>query len=104
MGKLFTKVTNMDKSIESVWVFNGQGGKFPGGVFVDKRDAERWIYDHKLTGVLTLYPLNEGIYEWAIKKGYFKPQKEKQMLANFIGAFSSASQEHYHYLDGNLEE
>lgn len=93
----------MDNSLQSVWIFNGQGGRFPGSVFIDKSVAEDWIRKHKLTEVLTLYPLNEGAYDWAIRKGYFTPSKEKEKLPDFIGSFSSAGQEHHHYLDGELD-
>ncbi|HRP55609.1 hypothetical protein [Agriterribacter sp.] len=90
----------MNGSLQSVWIFNSEEGKFPGGIFSDKAKAENWIREHKLTGVLTLYPLNEGAYDWALNKGYFTPSKEKEKSPNFIGSFSSASQQHYHYLDG----
>jgi hypothetical protein len=39
----------MDNSLQSVWIFNGQGGRFPGSVFIDKSVAEDWIRKHKLT-------------------------------------------------------
>ena len=93
----------MDNFHESLWIYNGEESRFPGGVFSDKIEAENWIRKHKLTGILTLYPLNEGTYDWAIKNGYFTPSKEKEKSSNFIGSFSSASQQHYHYLDGEAD-
>lgn len=88
----------------SVWVFNGISSRFPGGIFSSKENAEKWIRDHKLSGVLTLYPIDQGVYDWAVENNMVKPKKEKETMADFIGAFSSASQEHYHYLEGKLDE
>ncbi|HEY6505812.1 MAG TPA: hypothetical protein VIZ28_17680 [Chitinophagaceae bacterium] len=90
----------MENIIASIWIFTGSKGKFPGGVFTDKQLAEDWIQKHRLEGVLTLYPINEGVYDWSIRSNYFLPTKEKEKSPDFIGSFSSASQEHYHYLDG----
>lgn len=87
----------------TVWIFSGERGRFPSGVFTERIMAENWIKEHKLSGVLTLYPLDEGVYEWAIKNKFFNPAKEKEKMPHFIGAFSSASQEHYHYIDGCLD-
>jgi ribosome-binding ATPase YchF (GTP1/OBG family) len=93
----------MEKSSDSVWIFNGLKGRFPGGVFTDKAIAEKWIQKYKLTGVLTCYPINDGVYDWAIRNNHFTPSKEKEKLSDFIATFSSASQEHYHYIDGNID-
>jgi hypothetical protein len=82
-----------------VWVFNGSG-RFPSAVFRALEDAEKWIAANRLTGTLTAYPLDTGAYDWAVSKGYFTPKRDDQKGPEFIGAFSSASQEHYHYTDG----
>ena len=87
-------------TIDGVWVFNGARSTFPSGVFVERTDAEAWIKKHKLSGTLTLYPLNTGVYEWKIATGSWKPTKEEHFSPQFIERFSSASQEHYHYEDG----
>jgi hypothetical protein len=87
---------------ESVWVFHGANGKFASGVFIEKMTAESWISANKLTGVLTEYPLNIGVYDWAIQEGYFKPKTEAHTSPEFIGKFTTASQEHFHYEDGKL--
>lgn len=83
-----------------VWIFNGLKARFPSGVFTDREAAERWIEQHGLSGTLTAYPLDVGIYDWAVKIGYFKPKRDDQHTAEFIQRFSSASQEHYHYENG----
>src|SRR5207249_882841 len=51
-----------------VWIFTGVKGYFPGGVFTERDVAESWISKNRLTGTLTLYPVNVGAYEWAIEK------------------------------------
>jgi hypothetical protein len=86
--------------ITMVWVFNGFQSNFPSGIFVNKNQAEDWITANNLTGTLTLYPVGVGVYEWAIANKLFTPKKETQTSALFIGKFSSASQEHYHYENG----
>ncbi|HEU0053036.1 MAG TPA: hypothetical protein VFQ39_07655, partial [Longimicrobium sp.] len=48
-----------------VWVFNGEAGSFPSGVFTSREAAEAWIAKYALTGVLTAYPLDVGVYDWA---------------------------------------
>jgi hypothetical protein len=86
--------------MDSVWVFNGSRGNFPAGVFTSRDLAEAWIAKHGLSGTLTKYPLDTGVYEWALECGAFKPKRPDQSEASFIGRFSSASQEHHHYTDG----
>lgn len=96
-------MNNNESKIESVWVFNGANSRFPSGVFVDIEIAEAWIGENRLTGVLTNYPVNKSIYDWATEKGFFSPKKEEQKSPEFIGKFSSASQEHFHYEDGKKD-
>ena len=87
-----------------VWVFNPGSRPFPGGVFTRLDLAEAWIATHRLTGVLTLYPVDEGCFDWAVRVGRTGMKAEtlerNRYDAAFIGGFSSASQEHYHYEDG----
>jgi hypothetical protein len=83
-----------------VWVFNGNKGNFPGGVFSKKEIADAWIGKYRLSGTLTKYPVDEGVYDWSLANGSFKIKKEDQTKPEFIQRFSSASQEHYHYIDG----
>ena len=83
-----------------VWLFHGMGGRFTSGVFTSRRLAEDWIRKHGLTGMLTLYPTDIGTYDWAIGNGSFRVNKEEQSRPDFIQKFTTASQEHYHYEDG----
>ena len=85
---------------EYVWVFNGNGARFPSAVFSSREKAEAWIAAHALSGTLTRYPIDQSVYDWAIEQGYFAPTGERHTTAAFIQNFSSAHQEHYHYEDG----
>ena len=85
-----------------VFVFLGEGATHAAAVFSDRERAEVWIAGHGLSGILTLYPVDEPIYEWTIARGFFKPKQPYQNEAKFIQRFSSAAQEHYHYEAGVL--
>jgi hypothetical protein len=85
---------------KKVWVFNGNNSRFASGIFEDFVKAEAWIKENKLSGILTLYPLDKGVYQWAIENNLFAAKSEKHTTPEFIGAFTTASQDHYHYEDG----
>lgn len=91
----------MDNLLNCIWIFNGERANFPSGVFARLTDAESWIARHKLSGVLTSYPVGIGAYDYAVEKGLFTPKKEDQKTPMFIGKFSCAGFEHYHYENGN---
>ena len=57
---------------------------FPGGVFTRRDLAEAWIDKNRLTGALTLYPVDTGAYEWAIQRGLFQPSMPHQTEPEFI--------------------
>ncbi|MGC4054313.1 MAG: hypothetical protein QM757_34965 [Paludibaculum sp.] len=86
--------------LERVWVFNGAQSRFPSGAFASREAAESWIRGHSLTGVLTEYPLNVGMYEYAIEHGTFTPKKEAHTTPLFIGRFSGGGIDHFHFEDG----
>jgi hypothetical protein len=86
-----------------VWVFCGQSSRFPSAIFLSKELAEAWITSNSLSGVLTAYPVDISVYDWAIAKGFFIPKKEEHQQPAFIQKFSSASQEHYHYENGTSD-
>lgn len=94
----------MEKT-QFVWIFNEVSRRypnFPGGVFLDRTTAEGWIRKYLLSGTLTKYPLNISVYDWAVDTGIYRPKKDSEISSAFIGAFTSASQEHYHYESGIL--
>jgi hypothetical protein len=84
---------------ESVWVFNGTRSTFPSGVFKSKRLAEDWIRKHSLTGTLTQYPLDVGMYEFA-NASRFSPKKPRHTTSEFIGQFSGGGLDHFHFEGG----
>jgi hypothetical protein len=86
-----------------VWVFVAEGGRFPSAVFSSVETAEPWIARYRVSGTLTQYPLDVGTFDWAIEKGVFKPKRDEHTTPRFVGRFTSASQEHHHYVDGKSE-
>ncbi len=101
---LFEMIFDKIEPEQSVWIFNGANSRFSGGVFDNLIDAEDWIKSNKLTGMLTKYPLNQGVFDWAEAndKTSMKPEKllEKRKDPIFIGGFTTAAMEHYHYENG----
>jgi hypothetical protein len=89
---------------EHVWVFNGEGSHLPSGVFNDLDAALVWIKQHRLTGLLTAYPLNRGVYDWIVETGRWAPKEPHQFTPRFIGRFSSAYLEHHHFQDGEQQD
>jgi hypothetical protein len=85
----------------TVWVFNGSGRSLPSGVFSTREQAESWIREHRLTGLLTMYRLDVGAYDWATSHGLFTPKKPEHSTAEFIGRFSGGDV-HFHYENGEL--
>jgi hypothetical protein len=87
-----------------IWVFHASGARFAGGVFEDSASAEAWIRKHKLSGVLTAYPRGQGCFDWALRTGRTGMKadtlEKKRTDPAFIGGFTSASQEHFHFEDG----
>ncbi|WP_420492131.1 DUF7710 domain-containing protein [Pseudoalteromonas rubra] len=60
--------------------------------------------NNSLSGVFTPYPLEQGVFDWAIDNDMhnIKPEKimEKSNQPDFIGGFTIASQAYYHYKHG----
>lgn len=88
---------------KGIWIFMAPQALFPSGVFFNLSDAEAWVARHQLTGVLTEYPVDAGVYDWAVETGKFKPKPEKKIDAKFIGQFTTALMNHYHYEDGRKQ-
>jgi hypothetical protein len=85
---------------QDTWVFVASGAMFPGGLFSTLDAAEEWITRHELTGVLTLYPVDIGAYDWAVQRGAFTPKKPQHTSSHFVGRFTSALMQHHHYENG----
>jgi len=69
--------------LDTLWVFHVEGGRFS-------------------SGVLIVYPIDEGVYDWALFNDFFNVKKQAQMEPSFIQQFTSANQEHYHYENGEI--
>jgi hypothetical protein len=50
--------------------------------------AEKWIHKNRLTGTLTQYPLDVGIYDWAIDNQFFYADARRPKYASFSSANS----------------
>lgn len=86
-----------------VWVFKGtrKYPGFPSAVFSTLDLAEDWIRKNKLEGVLTQYPVDVSVYDWAREQGLFEPDDPEEAAdPTLVGNFSSGHQAHYHYEDG----
>jgi hypothetical protein len=92
----------MDTPERSVWVFLGERGKWPSGVFSSREAAIAWVSGHQLTGMITKYPVDVGVYDWAVATEAFRPTKPRHSSSEFIGGFTTAAQEHEHFSDGIL--
>ena len=88
--------------MERVFVFNGEGGQFPAGIFTELDAAKLWIKKYALSGILNVYPLNIGIYDWAIEHGFFQVKNVGQSKSSFVGKFTCAAIEHYHFENGEM--
>jgi hypothetical protein len=89
-----------ESDVPGVWIFVGEYADFPSGAFTSYEKAREWIKRNRVSGVVTWYPLDEGTYEWAIRNDIFAPKRPDQETPGFIGRFSSAAQDHYHFYDG----
>jgi len=92
--------TEQSTGSESVWIFIGLNARYPAGVFRKFSDAEHWVIRNGLSGILSLYPLDQGVLEWAIEAGWFNPRHEIEIDADYISRFSSAYQAHHQYEKG----
>ncbi len=82
------------------WVFKGGEIGRTSAVFTSKSIAEEWISKHRLSGSLWAYPLNMGVYDWAINLGDLKPKNEFERSPEFIAGCVRACQRYYIYEDG----
>jgi hypothetical protein len=96
----FAEAVPMAEATSGMRVFNGAESRFAGGLFTTRERAEEWIAGNGLTGVLTRYPIDVGVYERAVGNILFTPGNDRQRSAEFIAGFTTASMEHHHYENG----
>ena len=88
-----------NRSKEHVYIFHGTNAQFAASVYSSFELAELDIKLKKMSGLLSIYPLNETIYDYCVRKELFDA-KDKTTGA-FIQNFTSAYLEHHHYKHGN---
>lgn len=87
----------------TVWVFMGERGTNPMGIWTSLDAAHKYIHDEQLTGALTAFELDQPVYDWAIKTGRFKPKQDQHRSVKFRQAFSNQFQEHYTFKQGHCD-
>ena len=85
---------------DGIWIFLGENSKMPCACFDSLDSARLIIQEQRLSGLLTLYPINELVFTWAVKNEFFKPKRPEHFLPKFVSAFTSAAQPHFHFEDG----
>jgi hypothetical protein len=80
-------------------VFHGDQARFASGVFTPEADGLAWVAKHRLSGILTEYPLGQGCYDWAVRRGRFRPTRPHHGTPTHIAGFSPSS-DHWHLVDG----
>ncbi len=93
-------MVHVHENLGSVWVFHGGGARLSSAVFTSIEKAETWISKNTYSGMLTEYPLDIGIYDWAVQAEFYSPKKGEEKPKSFAQNFSSASQNHCHYENG----
>lgn len=83
-----------------MYIFIGEGAQIPSGVFTLLEKAEQWIRTYSLSGVLSKYPVDTGLYDWAIYEDFFIVKNDYQKESKFIQRFTCASMDHVHFEKG----
>jgi len=86
--------------MKTIWVFHGNDGSFPAGLFSTEELAESWIAMHRLSGLLTCYPVDMGLYDWAVSVGRIRPLDPEDPNPEYVANFNTDGFGHEHYRDG----
>jgi hypothetical protein len=86
--------------MNGIWIFQAEYGQFPCAIFSNNSSAFMWIAKLKASGQLTWYPTDISVYDWAVKEGHFQSKWERHHTSEFIQRFTSNSQPHYHWENG----
>ena len=90
-------------NLNFTWIFQGNNTNFPVAVFSSKAKATIWIDSNKVSGILTKYPVDISVYDWAIENKFFTTKTEFKQTPEFKQKFTTAHIEHYHFKDGKEE-
>lgn len=96
-------MTDSDEAMPSsiVWIFaGGGGGGMTSGVFSSLENATAWIAKHKLSGLLTEFPVDVGAGDFAVAHHKFQVKRDEHRAPRFVGAFSNPWLDHIHFEDG----
>ena len=59
-----------------------------------------WAVRHRVSGVLTGYPVGDGVYDVAVAGGHFIPNRERHGTPEHVAKFSPGWTRHLHITDG----
>lgn len=83
----------------TVWIFHGERAGFASGVFPSAAAALEWVAQHRLTGIVTEYPIGVGAYDAAVREGRFRACRAHHGTPDHIAGFSPGLG-HIHVSDG----
>ena len=98
----FCKYSRTESVLESVWVFHGKEHGSRAECSLPRTTAWNGVERHRLTGILTEYPLGVGAYDDAVTRGPFKPSREHRGTPQHIARFSLGGTKHIHVVDGRV--
>lgn len=87
----------------TVWVFHGEGARFASGVFDSDVEGLAWAARHRLTGLLSEYPVGDGCYDIATRDGHFRPTRPHHGSPDHVAQFSPGWTRHVHVRDGIVD-
>jgi hypothetical protein len=91
---------------DHVWVFNGEKGMMihtiPSVVFVSMEQGQEWVQKNNLTGLLTMYPVNQSLADWSIEQGVFVPKWDMHYHRLFLGQFTYIGQPRVMFESGRM--
>lgn len=87
--------------LSKAWVFLGEGARIPSGIFSDEEKAKEWIASNRLTGLLSEFPVDMGVLDWAIRYAGFNPSDEKRADPSYVARFTSGAVKHFHFENGS---
>lgn len=90
-------VTNIN--YEHVWVFHGQEAQFASAVFAAEAEGLAWAARHRVTGVLSKYPVGDGCYDVAVREGRFRASKDYHGTPDHVERFGPGL-DHVHVRNG----
>lgn len=91
----------MKAKVPGVYVFHGTGASFAAAVYETVAQAAADIERHKLSGLLTWYPVGWTVYDYAIAEGLFTPREYAD--GKFVQSFTSAMLDHHHFENGQID-